>query len=119
VKFTPSGGSVAVEARTLSNGSAAVFVRDTGVGMDEEEISVAMTPFGQVDGRHTRWREGTGLGLPIAKALVELHGGTLEIRSAKTIGTEVGIFLPPPHILAYLQQHAGSRATAGRNSFMR
>ena len=58
-------------------------MRDTGVGMTEEEIAIALTPFGQVDGSRARWREGTGLGLPIAKALVELHGGELEIRSTK------------------------------------
>ena len=55
---------------------------------------VAMTPFGQVDAGHARWREGTGLGLPIAKALVELHGGQIEIRSIKGEGTEVAIMLP-------------------------
>jgi two-component system cell cycle sensor histidine kinase PleC len=71
-----------------------VLVRDTGVGMTAEEISVALTPFGQVDSGHARWREGTGLGLPIAKALVELHGGQIEIRSKKNEGTEVAIYLP-------------------------
>ena len=62
--------------------------------MTHEEIAVALTPFGQVDGGRTRWREGTGLGLPIAKALVELHGGQIEIRSMKGKGTEVAITLP-------------------------
>ena len=58
-----------------------ILIRDSGVGMSAEEIEVAMTPFGQVDGGRSRWREGAGLGLPIAKALIELHGGALEIRS--------------------------------------
>ena len=53
-----------------------------------------MTPFAQVDAGHSRWREGAGLGLPIAKALVQLHGGRLEIRSAKSLGTEVAVTLP-------------------------
>jgi two-component system, cell cycle sensor histidine kinase PleC len=94
IKFTPAGGSVTVEARRLHDGGIAMFVRDTGVGMTEEEIIVALTPFGQVDASRTRWREGTGLGLPIAKALIELHGGHLEIRSTKGQGTEVALLLP-------------------------
>ena len=57
--------------------------------MDEEEIRLALTPFGQVDGSRSRWREGTGLGLPIANALVELHAGELRIESRKHQGTEV------------------------------
>ena len=69
-------------------------MRDTGVGMTEEEVIIALTPFGQVDGSRTRWREGTGLGLPIAKSLVELHGGTLEITSRKGSGTTIHITLP-------------------------
>jgi two-component system cell cycle sensor histidine kinase PleC len=94
LKFTPSGGSVCIEARTLEKGGAAVTVRDTGLGMTEEEIEVALTPFAQVDASRSRWREGTGLGLPIAKALVQLHGGRLQIRSTKSLGTEVTVILP-------------------------
>jgi two-component system, cell cycle sensor histidine kinase PleC len=97
IKFTPAGGSVTIEGCRLNDGGAMVLVRDSGVGMTADEILVAMTPFGQVDGGKTRWREGTGLGLPIAKALVELHGGTLKIQSTKGRGTEVAVFLPAPH----------------------
>ena len=71
-----------------------VSVRDTGVGMTAEEIAVALTPFGQVDASHARWREGTGLGLPIASALVQLHGGELKISSQKGKGTVGGGELP-------------------------
>jgi two-component system cell cycle sensor histidine kinase PleC len=74
--------------------------------MTEEELRIALTPFGQVDGSRTRWREGTGLGLPIAKALVELHAGRLDIRSEKNVGTEVTITLPNRHAVASMQQHA-------------
>ncbi len=94
VKFTPPGGSVQVNADALADGGAAVTIRDTGVGMTKSEIAVALTPFSQVDASHSRWREGAGLGLPIAKALVQLHGGKLEIRSAKSLGTEVEVILP-------------------------
>jgi two-component system cell cycle sensor histidine kinase PleC len=94
VKFTPPGGSVNVSVNALNDGGVAVTIRDTGVGMTKAEIDVALTPFSQVDASHSRWREGAGLGLPIAKALVQLHGGTLEVRSAKSLGTEVAVLLP-------------------------
>ena len=71
-------------------------IRDTGIGMTDEEVTQALRPFGQVDGGRSRWREGAGLGLPIAKALVGLHGGTLEIKSVKGMGTEVIVSLPSP-----------------------
>ena len=96
VKFTPPGGTVTIETRPQPDGGAAVYVRDTGLGMTEEEVAIALTPFGQVDAGHSRWREGAGLGLPIAKALVHLHGGSIEIRSAKSSGTEVAVMLPSP-----------------------
>ncbi len=113
VKFTRPGGSVFIETQ-VAGGGATIYIRDTGVGMDEEEVKLALTPFGQVDGGKTRWREGAGLGLPIANALIELHGGRLEIRSAKTMGTEVGIYLPSPQFVSYVQR--GSSAThAGAN----
>jgi two-component system cell cycle sensor histidine kinase PleC len=64
--------------------------------MTPEEVKLATTPFGQVDGKRTRWREGAGLGLPIARSLVELHGGQIKIQSVKGKGTEVGVLLPSP-----------------------
>ncbi len=95
IKFTPAGGTITIEARAAADGGARVHVRDTGIGMTSEEITLALTPFAQVDASRSRWREGTGLGLPIAKALVQLHGGRLEINSAKSRGTEVVVMLPP------------------------
>jgi Histidine kinase-, DNA gyrase B-, and HSP90-like ATPase len=65
--------------------------------MTKAEVALALTPFGQVDAGLSRWQEGAGLGLPIAKALVQLHGGTLEINSATSMGTEVLITLPSRH----------------------
>lgn len=94
VKFTPEGGTVEVELGDKESRGVTVVVRDTGVGMSEEEIRVALEPFGQVDGAHTRWREGTGLGLPIARALVELHGGEFRLKSEKNVGTEVAMYFP-------------------------
>jgi len=103
IKFTPKGGRVRVEATRGADESVIVAIKDTGVGMSEEDISVALTPFGQVDGGRTRWREGTGLGLPIAKALVELHGGDLRIESKKGEGTSILIWLPSPHDVTIAQ----------------
>ncbi len=97
VKFTRSGGKVVIEPTRLPNDAVAIFIRDTGVGMTPDELEIALQPFGQVDGSRTRWREGTGLGLTIARSLVELHGGTLEIKSEKDVGTEVVICLPSRH----------------------
>jgi two-component system, cell cycle sensor histidine kinase PleC len=94
LKFSPANGKIDVSALRTNGGGVVVGIRDSGVGMTREEIEVAMTPFGQVDGGRSRWREGAGLGLPIAKALVDLHGGMLEIRSEKGVGTEVVIGLP-------------------------
>jgi two-component system cell cycle sensor histidine kinase PleC len=103
VKFTPPGGSVQVRASALADGEAGVTIRDSGVGMTKAEIAVALTPFSQVDASHSRWREGAGLGLPIAKALVQLHGGKLEIRSAKSLGTEVAVILPSSYQVSVAQ----------------
>lgn len=94
IKFTPATGTVLIAANRSGTDAVEIIVRDTGVGMTEEEVIIALTPFGQVDGSRTRWREGTGLGLPIAKSLVELHGGTLEITSRKGSGTTIHITLP-------------------------
>ncbi len=93
LKFTRDGGTVEVSAEARGDIVLAT-VRDTGVGMTPEEVSVALTPFGQVDASHARWREGTGLGLPIARALVQLHGGALSIRSEKGQGTSVEVRFP-------------------------
>jgi two-component system, cell cycle sensor histidine kinase PleC len=106
LKFTRSAGSVTIRAARADDGSAAIQVADSGVGMSEEEIAIALTPFGQVDATHARWREGTGLGLPIAKALVQLHGGELSIRSQKDVGTEVTVLLPQRRTLVAPDQPA-------------
>jgi len=92
VKFAP-GGSVTVAARRDGD-ALCVSVRDTGIGMDEAGIAQALKPFGQVESGLNRRYEGTGLGLPLAKSLVELQGGTLTIESRKGQGTAVTIRMP-------------------------
>jgi two-component system cell cycle sensor histidine kinase PleC len=93
VKFTDAGGRVDVTA--YQDGDRVVAeIADTGIGMSEADIEVALTPFAQVDNRLERKYEGTGLGLPLAKSLIELHGGVLEIQSARGAGTTVRVRLP-------------------------
>jgi signal transduction histidine kinase/HAMP domain-containing protein len=94
VKFTEPGGAIVVATRSAEDGSVILSVTDTGIGMSPEDIPVAMAPFGQVDSRLARRYEGTGLGLPLTKSLVELHGGTLSIESQCGRGTTVTVMLP-------------------------
>jgi PAS domain S-box-containing protein len=87
VKFTPEEGEVRVEARLDARKSLALSVCDTGIGMTHDEIEVALSPFGQVDSNLARRHEGTGLGLPICRSLIELHGGEMIVESAPNVGT--------------------------------
>lgn len=95
VKFTPEGGTVTLSVVAAPDGGVRFEVEDTGIGMDEEGIQVAMSQFGQVDSTLARKYEGTGLGLPLTKSLVEAHDGTLDIRSRLGHGTTVVAHFPP------------------------
>ncbi|MEE8445869.1 MAG: PAS domain-containing protein, partial [Alphaproteobacteria bacterium] len=94
VKFTPAGGSVTVNAAVDDAGRMIIEVADTGIGIAKRDISKVLKPFGQVASSLTRQQEGTGLGLPMAKSLVDLHGGELRIDSRKGCGTSVKIVFP-------------------------
>ncbi|WP_247875853.1 sensor histidine kinase [Azospirillum sp. TSH100] len=95
VKFTPPGGTVRVQASPGPGGSGAVIViADTGVGMNADEMLIAMEPFRQVHNYLTKAESGTGLGLPLARRFVEAHGGSLTLDSAPGVGTTVTIILP-------------------------
>jgi len=96
VKFTERGGSVSVSMGS-GGGFQWVEITDTGIGMTAEEIQIALTPFGQVDNRLERKYDGTGLGLPLAQSLTELHGGTLTIGSEPDRGTTVLVRFPRAH----------------------
>jgi signal transduction histidine kinase len=111
IKFTPEGGCVGI---TVSCGTSGFFieVRDTGIGMSADGIAKAMEPFGQIESAISRKHDGTGLGLPIAKRLVELHGGTLTIASKVDAGTAVTIRLPSERIAQRPARLAIVQATA-------
>jgi signal transduction histidine kinase len=97
VKFTPPGGRVTVSA-AIEDDTVAIRVVDTGIGMAEEDIPKALDRFGQIDSSLSRRYDGTGLGLPLSKRLVELHGGTLDIVSAVGKGTTVTVRFPGARI---------------------
>jgi signal transduction histidine kinase len=99
IKFTPEGGRVELRAALAENGDFLFVVKDNGIGMSEADIRVALTPFGQVDSRLSRRFEGTGLGLPLAQGLTEMHGGTFEIASEPGGGTTVTVRLPAERVL--------------------
>jgi PAS domain S-box-containing protein len=101
LKFTPESGRVRFVARLQPDGGIHLMVEDTGIGMAQETIAVALEPFRQLDGRLARRFEGAGLGLSISKALAELHGGYLSVRSAVGEGTTVTIALPVARVGQY------------------
>jgi PAS domain S-box-containing protein len=98
-KFSHPGGSVLIQALRGEDGGVVIAIRDSGIGMSAEEIAVALTPFGQAESSWQRRFEGTGLGLPLAKRFIELHGGTLAVESTPLKGTVVTITLPPARCL--------------------
>ena len=94
VKFTPEGGKVTVRAGSNSDGEVWVQVEDTGIGISEENMPLILEPFSQVESHLSRRYEGTGLGLPLTKRLVELHDGRFKIESEPDKGTVVTVTLP-------------------------
>ena len=100
VKFTRPGGSVTLSAALLADGSLRLAVADTGIGIAAKDIPRVMSPFGQVEDGLTRRYEGTGLGLPIVKSLVELHGGAFKLESTPGVGTVAICLFAPNRVLA-------------------
>jgi two-component system cell cycle sensor histidine kinase PleC len=98
VKFTPAGGKVQVAGSPTPDGGYVVTVQDSGIGMSEQDIVKALTPFGQVENKMTATHNGTGLGLPLAKAMLELHDGRLEITSRPGAGTRIALYFPASRI---------------------
>jgi signal transduction histidine kinase len=94
VKFTPSGGSATIEAAAVADGRLMIRVQDTGIGIPAEDVPRVLQPFAQVRRAQGKRQAGTGLGLPLAKGLVELHGGSFAIDSAPGAGTVVTVLLP-------------------------
>jgi len=101
LKFTPAGGSVTLGLICRDEQRIAITVTDSGIGLTEAEIALVLQPFRQADPTLASTHAGTGLGLPIAKCLAELHGGDLEIESIKGTGTKVSVLLPIERVRAW------------------
>jgi signal transduction histidine kinase len=94
VKFSCGGNAVEIGAEIIADGDLAINVTDYGVGIRPEHLPVALEPFRHIDGNQTHANSGTGIGLPLAKMLVEKHGGTLSIVSKLGEGTTVSVVIP-------------------------
>jgi signal transduction histidine kinase len=98
LKFTDTDGTVSIETGRDGSGSIFLRVRDTGIGIPSEMISVVFEPFRQIDSALARKYEGTGLGLSLVKTFVELHGGSVGIESEVNRGTTVSLTFPQSRI---------------------
>jgi two-component system, cell cycle sensor histidine kinase PleC len=116
IKFTPQGGEVWLKAGWTASGGQYISVKDTGPGIPEEEIPIVLASFGQGSNSIKSAEQGAGLGLPIAKSLVDLHGGTFTLKSKLRIGTEVIVTFPPERVVAamvVMPEHAPPIASTG------
>jgi signal transduction histidine kinase len=95
IKFTPPGGRVEIRAEFDAARRLVIAVSDTGIGISEADQARVFQPFVQVDSSLTRRHQGTGLGLSLVRAMVELHGGEVALESALGVGTRVAITFPP------------------------
>ncbi|MBS0246305.1 MAG: HAMP domain-containing histidine kinase [Proteobacteria bacterium] len=100
IKFTPQGGDIWLKVGWTASGGQYMSCKDTGAGIPEEEIPIVLASFGQGSNSIKSAEQGAGLGLPIAKSLVDLHGGTFSLKSKLRIGTEVIVTFPPERVVA-------------------
>jgi signal transduction histidine kinase len=99
VKFTPGGGRVSVRVVSHDNGEVSLSVADTGIGIAPQNLETALRPFGQIDSHLSRKFEGSGLGLPLTKSMIELHGGRLTLESEIGRGTVATIWVPAMRVM--------------------
>jgi two-component system cell cycle sensor histidine kinase PleC len=104
IKFTPQGGSIAIKVGWTASGGQYFSIRDSGPGIPEDEIAIVLSSFGRGTMAQKNAEEGSGLGLPIVKGLVELHGGTFTLKSKVREGTEVIVVFPPERVMNALPQ---------------
>ncbi len=98
IKFTQEGGTIRVEVTIEADGALEIAIADTGIGIAAQDLPKVMTPFGQVEPVHARKQGGVGLGLPLAKKLIELHGGLLVLESKVGVGTTARVVIPSQRV---------------------
>jgi signal transduction histidine kinase len=108
VKFTPGGGEVTIKAWFRADSGYVFQVIDTGIGIAIEDIPKALTSFGQIDSKLARKYEGTGLGLPLTKSLVEMSAGSIDLQSEVGAGTTVTLRFPPERAIASRAHELGA-----------
>jgi two-component system cell cycle sensor histidine kinase PleC len=99
IKFTPHAGTIKIKIRWTASGGQYVAVSDNGPGIPEDETPIVMSPFGRGSLAQKNADEGSGLGLPIARGLASLHGGSFTLRSKPDEGTEVIVIFPPERVM--------------------
>ena len=104
IKFTPQGGTITIKVGWTHAGGQYLSIRDTGPGIPEDEIPIVLSSFGRGSLAQKNAEEGSGLGLPIVKGLVELHGGEFQLRSKVREGTEAVVIFPPERVMDALPQ---------------
>src|SRR5437660_5942400 len=102
IKFTPQGGEIWLKVGWTASGGQYLSVKDTGSGIAEDEIPIVLASFGQGSNSIKSAEQGAGLGLPIAKSLIDMHGGTFTLKSKLRIGTEVVVTFPPERVMSAL-----------------
>jgi two-component system cell cycle sensor histidine kinase PleC len=102
IKFTPQGGDIWLKVGWTASGGQYLSVKDTGSGIAEDEIPIVLASFGQGSNSIKSAEQGAGLGLPIAKSLIDMHGGTFTLKSKLRIGTEVIVTFPPERVMSAL-----------------
>jgi two-component system cell cycle sensor histidine kinase PleC len=111
IKFTPQGGEIWLKVGWTASGGQYMSVKDTGPGIPEEEIPIVLASFGQGSNSIKSAEQGAGLGQPIAKSLIDLHGGTFSLKSKLRIGTEVVVTFPPERVMSALAPMAEAPPT--------
>ena len=110
IKFTPQGGEIWLKVGWTASGGQYLSVKDTGSGIAEDEIPIVLASFGQGSNSIKSAEQGAGLGLPIAKSLIDMHGGTFTLKSKLRIGTEVIVTFPPERVMSALAPLADESA---------